>query len=54
MDIPVEVSGTKGLPADVLEAPVVSAGMGPEPVAAKLVVSRVVVFRTVVVLSPSL
>lgn len=49
-----EVSGTKGPPADVLKVAVFSAMMGPEPVAAKSVVSRVVVFRTVVVVSPSL
>lgn len=54
VDIPGEVSGTKGLPADVLKVVVVSTMMGPEPVAAKLVVSRVVVFRTVVVFSPFL
>lgn len=54
VDIPGEVSGTKGLPADVLKVVVVSTMMGPEPVAAKLVGSRVVVFRTVVELSPSL
>lgn len=56
LNIPGEVSGTKGLPADVLKVVVFSAMMGPEPepVAATLVVSRVVVFRTVVELSPSL
>ena len=54
VDISGEVSATKELPAIVLKVVVVSAMVGPEPVAAKLVVSRIVVFRTVVALNPSL
>lgn len=54
MDIPGEVSGTKGLATDVLKVAAVSAMMGPEPVAAKLVVSGVVVFKIAVGLDPSL
>lgn len=54
VDIPGEVSGTKGLATDVLKVAAVSAMMGPEPVAAKLVVSGVVVFRIAVGLDPSL
>lgn len=51
VDIPGEVSGTKGLATDVLKVAAVSAMMGPEPVA---VVSGVVVFRIAVGLDPSL
>lgn len=53
MDIPGEVSGAKGLPTGVLKVVVVSVMMGPEPVAAKFVASRVVVFRVAVGLNPS-
>lgn len=47
------VTGTKELSDRVLKVAVVSAMVGPEPVAANLVDSRVVVFRVAVGLDPS-
>lgn len=47
------VTGTKELADSVLTVAVVSSLVGPTPVAANGVVSRVVVFRTVVGLDPS-
>lgn len=54
VDIPGVVIRAKGLPASVLKAVAVLATGRPESVAAKLVVSTVVVSRIVVVLNPGL
>lgn len=53
VDISGMVTETKELPDSELTVVVVSAMVGPEPVTANLVVSRVVVFKTVVGLDPS-
>lgn len=54
MDVPGVVTGTKRRLASVLKVVVVSAMMGDERMAAKLVVSKVVVSRIAVGLDPSL
>lgn len=53
VDVPVVVTGTKGIPASVLKVVAVLATVGPEPVEAKLVVSTVVLLRIVVEPDPS-